>query len=142
MDGLLKKLNFKEGLLIYIENAPVDFDPIVKEWESRGLLTKDPKAAGFFLGFVQSEKEVMNIFDSLKPYIQNDEIFWMAYPKGSSKKYQSGINRDRGWDVLGKNGFEGVRQVAIDEDWSALRFRKIDFIKSLTRKNRLTDKDQ
>jgi hypothetical protein len=30
-------------------------------------------------------------------------------------------------------GFEPVRQIAIDEDWSALRFRRTDFIKSMTR---------
>jgi hypothetical protein len=57
----------------------------------------------------------------------------MAYPKGSSKRYQCEFNRDGGWDVLAHAGFEAVRQVAIDEDWSALRFRRVEFIKSLTR---------
>jgi hypothetical protein len=27
-------------------------------------------------------------------------------------------------------GFDTVRQVAIDEDWSALRFRRVEYIKS------------
>jgi len=27
-------------------------------------------------------------------------------------------------------GFETVRAVAIDEDWSALRFRRVEFIKA------------
>ncbi len=35
--------------------------------------------------------------------------------------------------MLGKLGFEGVRQVAIDEDWSALRFRRVEFIKTMSR---------
>jgi hypothetical protein len=35
--------------------------------------------------------------------------------------------------VLGQAGFEGVRMVAIDEDWSAVRFRRVEFIKTLTR---------
>lgn len=35
--------------------------------------------------------------------------------------------------MLGGNGFEPVRAVAIDEDWSALRFRKVEFIKKMTR---------
>ena len=30
-------------------------------------------------------------------------------------------------------GFEPVRQVAVDEDWSALRFRRAEFIKTLAR---------
>jgi hypothetical protein len=60
-----------------------------------------------------------------------DAILWMAYPKGTSKRYECEFNRDNGWDVLGRAGFEGVRQVAIDEDWSALRFRRVEFSKSL-----------
>jgi hypothetical protein len=35
--------------------------------------------------------------------------------------------------VLGKAGFEPVRAVAIDEDWSALRFRRTEHIKTMTR---------
>jgi len=42
-------------------------------------------------------------------------------------------DRDSGWNVLGAAGFEGVRMVAIDEDWSALRFRRAEFIKTMKR---------
>ena len=49
------------------------------------------------------------------------------------QKYKSQINRDHGWNVLGQEGFEPVRMVAIDEDWSAVRFRRAAFIKTMTR---------
>jgi hypothetical protein len=62
-----------------------------------------------------------------------DAVVWVAYPKGTSKRYRSDLNRDSGWASLGAAGFEPVRQVAIDEDWSALRFRRVEFIKSMTR---------
>ena len=57
----------------------------------------------------------------------------MIYPKGTSKKYKCEFNRDSGWPALGAGGYEPVRMVAIDEDWSALRFRKAEKIKSMTR---------
>ena len=38
-------------------------------------------------------------------------------------------NCDSGWPVLGAAGFEPVRMVAIDADWSALRFRRVEHIK-------------
>ena len=60
----------------------------------------------------------------------------MVYPKGSSRKYRCEFNRDSGWPVLGAAGFEPVRMVAIDEDWSALRFRRVEHIKSMTRNPR------
>jgi hypothetical protein len=49
--------------------------------------------------------------------------------KGTSKKYSCDFNRDDGWEVLRQAGFDSVRQVAIDDDWSALRFRRFEFIK-------------
>jgi hypothetical protein len=59
-------------------------------------------------------------------------VVWFAYPKQSSKKYVSEIDRDHGWAKLGAAGFEPVRMVAIDEDWSAVRFRRVDYIKTLS----------
>ncbi|ERM80707.1 hypothetical protein P872_21440 [Rhodonellum psychrophilum GCM71 = DSM 17998] len=138
MDPLLKKLNYKENTKIFIGNAPKDLDEKMKDWIDQGLVTNLPQEAGFFLFFAQTEEEIRVNYEAVHANIQNDEIFWMAYPKGTSKKYKAVINRDKGWAFLGKSGFEGVRQVAIDEDWSALRLRKLEFIKKLTRKNRMT----
>lgn len=55
----------------------------------------------------------------------------MAYPKSTSKKYKCDINRDSGWLVLGAGGFEPVRRVAINQDGSALRFRRVEHIKKM-----------
>jgi hypothetical protein len=62
-----------------------------------------------------------------------DSVVWVAYPKKSSKNYTCEFDRDSGWDALGAAGFEPVRMVAIDEDWSALRFRRVEFIKLFKR---------
>ena len=45
-----------------------------------------------------------------------------------AKRYASEINRDTGWDSLQSAGFETVRLVAIDQDWSALRFRRTAYV--------------
>lgn len=59
-------------------------------------------------------------------------MIWYAYPKGTSKRYKCEFNRDNGWDAVLAAGFDSVRQIAIDEDWSALRFRRILYINSQT----------
>lgn len=139
MTDLLKKLNFKEGMKVFVANFPEEFIPVIEEWVSQGIAVEEsPTDATFFLLFVQTENEVLTNLEEVKNFIQKDELLWMAYPKGSSKKYKAVINRDSGWNTLGANGFEPVRQVAIDENWSALRFRKLEFIKVMTRKNRLS----
>jgi hypothetical protein len=59
-----------------------------------------------------------------------DGILWFCYPKKTSKKFSSDLERDRGWKALNDAGFFGIRMVSIDDDWSAMRFRNIRFIKS------------
>ena len=61
-----------------------------------------------------------------------DGILWFCYPKKTSKKYKSDIDRDHGWEPLNDSGLHGIRLVAIDNDWSALRFRNKKYIKSIS----------
>ena len=49
------------------------------------------------------------------------EAFWVAYPKGN----RSDINRDSLWPILAEHGLRPISQVAIDDVWSALRFRPL-----------------
>ena len=67
-------------------------------------------------------------------FIGIDSIVWFCYPKKSSKAYSSDLSRDHGFYALGTVGFEPVSSVSIDENWTALRFRRVEFIKSLLRK--------
>ena len=87
----------------------------------------------FSLAFVTTQEQVDDLAPQLARKTAGDAIVWLAYPKGTSKKYKSQINRDNGWNALGREGFEPVRMVAIDQDWSALRFRRVEFIKNMRR---------
>ena len=119
-------------------NAPKDFEPALREL-SDVTLGRDPKTVkrvSFSLVFVTERKEVDAVARAISKKSAGDAVVWFAYPKGTSQKYTCEFNRDTGWAALGKAGFEAVRQVAIDEDWSALRFRRVEFIKSMTRARR------
>jgi hypothetical protein len=50
-----------------------------------------------------------------------DKLAWIAYPKAG--KLGTDLNRDILAAALAGQGVQPVRQVAIDETWSALRFR-------------------
>lgn len=137
------KLNLKDQTEIVVLNAPASFEPELKALKGV-TVRRDMKGGdiGFSLAFVTTQREV----DALGPQVgkkaKGDAIVWFAYPKGSSKKYKSEINRDGGWAVMGKAGFEGVRMIAIDDDWTAVRFRRVEFIKTMNRPEevRLTKK--
>lgn len=47
--------------------------------------------------------------------------FWVAYPKAN----KADINRDTLWPILAERSLRPISQVAIDETWSALRFRAL-----------------
>ena len=89
--------------------------------------------------FATKQREVDAGIKTLVPKLDGDATLWICYPKGTSKKYTCDFNRDTGWTEVGKVGFEGVRAVAIDEDWSALRFRRVAFIKKMTRSFAMTE---
>ena len=95
--------------------------------------------ADFTIVFATKQEQVNDAADLIAQYTEGDAAIWMAYPKGASKRYKCDFNRDNGWAKLGALGFEPVRQVAIDDDWSALRFRRVGFIKTMTRSFAMTE---
>ncbi|HEY4363622.1 MAG TPA: hypothetical protein VGN17_21835 [Bryobacteraceae bacterium] len=135
MPTVFSKLNLKAQSPILILNAPASFEPELAALKTTQILRdlKKAKAVTFSLAFVTTQKEVDALAPALAAKAEGDAVVWFAYPKGSSKKYKSQINRDNGWNVLGKHSFEPVRMVAIDEDWSAVRFRNTAFIKTMNR---------
>jgi hypothetical protein len=140
MDAVFKKLNFKDQPEILVINHPASFQPNLDAMAGLAEIQNDPAKAGkihFALAFVTKQVEVDTLATQIAAKTEGDALVWFAYPKGTSKKYKCEFNRDNGWDVLGKLGFEPVRMVAIDEDWSALRFRRAEYIKTMVRNEKL-----
>ncbi len=133
MTALFKKLNFKNHSTIVAINCPTSFDVELNEMASISKISKTAIETDFAMIFAVKQIDVDNNVKAIFPKLIGDVVLWLCYPKGTSKKYKCEFNRDTGWEVLGKIGMEPVRQVAIDEDWSALRFRKVENIKTITR---------
>ncbi len=137
MNPVFKKLNYKDQAGIVSLNHPKSFDAVLKEMEPlTAIITSISKVKEieFVIVFATKQKEIDDSIVKIFPKLKGDAIIWYCYPKGSSKNYKCDFNRDTGWAVLGQYNLEPVRQVAIDEDWSALRFRKVEYIKTITRR--------
>jgi hypothetical protein len=93
----------------------------------------------FYLGFAMQMDEIDDHIRNIAKISETDPVVWIAYPKKSSRTYTCEFNRDSGWDGLGEIGFEPVRQVAINDDWSALRFRRVQHIKTMVRTFAMTE---
>jgi len=135
MSSTFDKLNLKSQRQIVVLNAPDSFKKELTTLRNVSILRElqNLDEIEFSLAFVTKQKEVETLAKIIASKVKGDAVVWFAYPKGTSRKYESEINRDNGWQILGKLGFEGVRGVSIDEDWSALRFRRVEFIKAMNR---------
>jgi hypothetical protein len=140
MNELLKKLNYKAPANIYLLESPSNIvtdlllQNVGEETQVHTALTE--AKVHFAIGFAITQEQVNTLATGLALRAEGDAIIWLAYPKGTSKNYKCDFNRDTGWAILGNLGYEGVRQIAIDADWSALRFRKTEYIKTLARDNK------
>lgn len=144
MSTVFAKLNLKDHKQIVVLNSPGSFESELAALKGVEIL-RDLKKANevtFSLAFVTTQEQVNALAPAIARKAEGDAILWFAYPKGASKKYKSQVARDHGWNALGQQDFEPVRMVAIDEDWSAKRFRRAAFIKNMTRakKYRLTER--
>jgi hypothetical protein len=135
MPAVFAKLNLKDQKQIVILDSPESFESELKALKDIEIIRdlKKTKELTFSLAFVTTQDKVDALAPAIARKAEGDAVVWFAYPKGSSKKYKSQINRDSGWEVFGREGLEPVRMVAIDEDWSAIRFRRAAFIKNMTR---------
>ena len=56
--------------------------------------------------------------------MQDAAILWVAYPKLSSG-LAADLSREVIHAVASKHGLDTVSQIAIDEDWSAMRLKRV-----------------
>lgn len=135
MTPMFKKLNLKDQNPILVLNAPSSFEPELAALEGVTIHRRPDEVdeVGFALVFVVDRAALDAVVPALVKSVPGDVVLWFAYPKLSSKRYRSDLNRDEGWAVLSEVGFRPVRQVAVDEDWSAVRFRRTEYSKPYRR---------
>jgi hypothetical protein len=135
MPRLWEKLNLGEHPDVLVLNAPSSFAAELKALQGIRVQQRVTavKEVVFALVFVLNQAELNRWSAAVVAKAVGDAVLWFAYPKGTSRRYTSDINRDKGWHILRAANFDCVRQVAIDEDWSALRFRRTEFINHRSR---------
>lgn len=134
MDEVLRKLNVRAHERMVVVAAPAELAELVGAWdEDLNVSSRMGKDERLVLVFVRSCADIADRAPKVTAALADDALLWWAYPKKSSKRYDSDIARDDSWQPLGDLGFEPVRQVAIDTDWSAIRFRPVAHIPDMTR---------
>jgi hypothetical protein len=121
---LAQKLQIKSGKLIVI-NAPKGYaEQLAKELKDLTISTRATGQAEAVLLFVNSLAETEKLTPKAGKLVKPGGMLWIAYAKGTSK-VKTDVNRDKLWPVVESLGWRPVRQIALDEVWSALRFKPV-----------------
>ena len=120
--SLVAKLGIKEGQRIRIINAPSKYDMAL------GRLPKNVVEAGsgdsdldFVQLFTASEDALRREFPKLMRSLKVDGIFWVSYPRTSSK-IDSDLTGVTVREVGTGNGMAEVKISSLDEDWAGIKF--------------------
>jgi hypothetical protein len=114
---LVVKLQLKPDQSLIVVGLPagsgIDLDGVEQ--------TSDAASAQALLAFVADAKSLDGHRGQIVAACGRGRVVWVAYPKGG--QLDTDLNRDRLAAVLSVDGLRPVRQIALDDIWSALRFR-------------------
>src|SRR5437588_4258633 len=114
--GLAQKLQVKDGQRVEVVGAPAD---IVLQLPSSA--SANDQDADVVIAFVTRRDDIDAKAGAAVEAGRRDRLAWVAYPKAG--KLGTDLNRDSLNAAMNERGLQAVRQVAIDDVWSALRFR-------------------
>src|SRR5579864_2050182 len=117
MAALSAKLNIKAGQTVVVEGLPKGVELVFEQ----GQLQQDAGSADAVILFVANAAEFGQRADNVVKAAKRDALAWVAYPKAG--QLGTDLNRDSLAKLMLERGVQPVRQVAINEVWSALRFR-------------------
>ncbi|MEN9938853.1 MAG: hypothetical protein RLZZ387_5432 [Chloroflexota bacterium] len=125
---LAQKLQLKPGQTLVALHAPAGYAEALAG-QLDGITVTDAAAgpADAVLTFVTALAEGMPRLEEAAGAVRRDGLLWMAYPKGSSG-IKTDVNRDRLWAATKGSGWQPVRQVALDDVWSGMRYRPEELV--------------
>ena len=114
-----EKLLIKPGAAVWVSDPAhlVRLGPL-PEGATEAASVKEAAVAVIFAPDAATARRVL---DEHREEITAPPVVWVAYPKGN----KADINRDTLWPIVGEYGLRPNGQVAVDEVWSALRFRAL-----------------
>lgn len=117
--SIAEKLLIKPNTTVWISDAAqlARVEPLPEG----ARLVNEPGQAGIALVFSDSAASVRAMFGAHAEQLAGVAILWVVYPKGG----KADINRDTLWPIVAEYGLRPITQVAVDEVWSALRFRPL-----------------
>ena len=126
---LSKKLLIKAAQRILLVNPPVNYPELLTPLPHNAILITVPEGTFDVIQlFVINKAELKRDLKWLQSHFSKDTVFWITYPKKSSG-IPSDLEMMQSWDETTIYGLSGVSAAAINDTWTALRFRPAEQVK-------------
>jgi hypothetical protein len=114
---LAGKLQLKPGQSVAIVNAPADAAVALADHP----VVDRPSDASAVIVYCTNQAELERLTDDVVSSARRDALTWVAYPK--ARQLGTDLSRDVLAELVRAHDVRPVRQISLDDVWSALRFR-------------------
>jgi hypothetical protein len=115
---LAGKLQLKPGQSVAVVNEPAG---IALDLGGEHPAAGDPGEADAVIVFAADRAQLDGLRDQFVAPASRDALTWIAYPKAG--QLGTDLNRDVLAELIKREDVRPVRQIALDDVWSALRLR-------------------
>jgi DUF3052 family protein len=123
--SVAQKLGLEPGGTLYVKSAPARCEDLLGPLPAgASVVAKNVGRPPMILVFAKDRAAMVRVLPQCKAKLEVNGVLWIAYTKGTSKK-ASDINRDSIREYAATIGIDTVAQIAIDDDWSALRLKTV-----------------
>jgi hypothetical protein len=120
-----QKLGLKAGQKLLVKQPPDKVAALIGALPSGAeLVTAGTKPGALILMFASDKAALAKGLPACKRQLELGGALWVAYLKGTSGK-KTDINRDSIREFVATIGLDTVSQIALDDDWSALRLKVV-----------------
>ena len=123
MAAITKKLGVKPGMTALVVSAPPGYLKQLAPLPEGVQVTETMGGTHPFVQFFAKNKaDISKAAPRLLKHAAPGALLWITYPKKTSGM-ESDLSREEVWAAMKPVGWRPVSLIAIDEVWSAMRFR-------------------
>lgn len=122
--GVAQKLRIAEGSTLLLLDAPEGYGQMLGVLPDGVRIATEPAGQhDVVVLFVRDRAELERSLRQATGAVRSGGVFWIAWEKKTRRGGPDDLNRDTLWAAVQPSGWGPVTNVAIDESWSALRFK-------------------
>ncbi len=121
--SLARKLGIKSGFQILLINQPIHYFKLFADFPEDVTIIESPtkETLDFIHIFCTTQVKFESKIPNLKALLKKNGMLWVSWPKGSSK-IPTDLKRDFIREYILAIGLVDVKDAAIDQNWSGLKF--------------------